>query len=65
MFRIRIQVAQKHVDPKDLDPDSDPDPQHCFLENNHTSSILNDTKGEITVLKTERYRYLILQMLSK
>jgi hypothetical protein len=26
--RIRIQEAQKHVDPEDPDPDSDPDPQH-------------------------------------
>jgi hypothetical protein len=42
------------VNPKDLDPDSDPDPQHCFLENNHTRSILDDTKEEITVLKKER-----------
>jgi hypothetical protein len=25
---IRIQEAQKHVDP--VDPDSDPDPQHCL-----------------------------------
>ncbi len=25
---IRIQEAQKHVDPVDLDPDLDPDPQH-------------------------------------
>ncbi len=42
------------MNPKDLDPDSDPDPQHCFLENNHTRSILDDTKEEITVLKKER-----------
>jgi hypothetical protein len=28
-IRIRIQEAQKHVDLWDLDPDSDPDPQHC------------------------------------
>jgi hypothetical protein len=41
------------VDPKDSDPDSDL--QHCFLENNHTRLILDDTKGEITVLKKERY----------
>jgi hypothetical protein len=27
-IRIRIQEAKKHVDPVDLDPDSDPDPQH-------------------------------------
>jgi hypothetical protein len=27
--RIRIQEAQKHVDPVDPDPDSDLDPQHC------------------------------------
>jgi hypothetical protein len=27
-IRIRIQEAQKHVDP--VDPDSDPDTQHCF-----------------------------------
>jgi hypothetical protein len=27
--RIRIQEAQKHVDP--VDPDSDPDPQHCLF----------------------------------
>jgi hypothetical protein len=26
---IRIREAQKHVDP--VDPDSDPDPQHCIL----------------------------------
>ncbi len=26
-IRIRIQEAQKHVDP--VDPDSDPDPQNC------------------------------------
>ncbi len=25
--RIRIRMAQKHMDP--TDPDSDPDPQHC------------------------------------
>ncbi len=31
-IRIRIQEAQKHVDPVDPDPDSDPDPQHCFIE---------------------------------
>jgi hypothetical protein len=28
LTRIRIQEAQKHVDP--VDPDLDPDPQHCF-----------------------------------
>jgi hypothetical protein len=28
--RIRIQEAQKHADP--VDPDSDPDPQHCLEE---------------------------------
>jgi hypothetical protein len=28
---IRIQEAQKHVDPVDLDPD--PDPEHCSLMN--------------------------------
>ncbi len=22
--------AQKRMDPTELDPDSDPDPQHCF-----------------------------------
>ena len=27
-IRIRIQDSQKHVDPVDKDPDSDPDPQH-------------------------------------
>jgi hypothetical protein len=27
---IRIREAQKHVDP--VDPDSDPDPQHCFKD---------------------------------
>ncbi len=26
---IRIQEVQKHVDPVDPNPDSDPDPQHC------------------------------------
>ncbi len=26
--RIRIQEAQKNVDPVDQNPDSDPDPQH-------------------------------------
>jgi hypothetical protein len=30
-IQIEIQEAQKHTDPTDLDPDSDPDPQHCFL----------------------------------
>ena len=30
---FRIQEAQKHVDPGGLDPDSDPDPQHCSYVN--------------------------------
>ncbi len=29
-IRIRIQEAQKHEDPVDPDPDSDPYPQHCL-----------------------------------
>jgi hypothetical protein len=29
--RIRIQEAQKHVDPVDPDPESDPGPQHLLL----------------------------------
>jgi len=29
---IRIREAQKRVDPLDPDPNSDPDPQHCFYQ---------------------------------
>jgi hypothetical protein len=41
-IRIRIQEAQKHVDPVDpdpVDPDPDSDPQHCFLKIRHSSKI--------------------------
>ncbi len=37
-IQIRIQEAQKHVDP--VDPDSDPDPQHWFLLSAATYMIL-------------------------
>jgi hypothetical protein len=29
-IRIRIQGTPKHMDPTDLDPDADQDPQHCL-----------------------------------
>jgi hypothetical protein len=32
---IRIRVAQKHVD-----PDSDPDPQHCGIRDKHHCPVL-------------------------
>ena len=37
--RIRIQEAQKHVDP--VDPDSDPDPQHWILDPFHHSDTVH------------------------
>jgi hypothetical protein len=35
--RIRIQEAQKHVDPVDPDPDSDP--QHCLLPTDNQQEL--------------------------
>ncbi len=45
-IRIRIREAQKHVDP--MDPESDPDLQHCFF------IAKNFTKLKITFF----YKYL-------
>ncbi len=39
-IRIRIQEAQKHVDP--VDPDPDPDPQHCPEQNCSCINVLTD-----------------------
>ncbi len=39
-IRIRIQEAQKHVDPVDPDPDSDG--QHCLEQNCSCFNVLTD-----------------------
>jgi hypothetical protein len=40
MTRIRIQEDQKHVDPVDQDPDTDPDPQHCPVSKSFFSIVV-------------------------
>jgi hypothetical protein len=51
-IRIQIQEGQKHVDP--VDPDSDPDPQHCLtVERTHliySQTFKIDDKPTKTVL---------------
>jgi hypothetical protein len=51
--RIRIQEAQKHTDPTDLDPDSDP--QHSFLE-----SVRKDWSKRIFCSLLIKVQYLIV-----
>ena len=50
-------MAQKHVDPVNPDPNSDPDPQHWFLGNNAASINIKNAR-----LKTIFFAYYFLKV---